>query len=55
MCPACIAAAVLYVAGSTSAGGVAALVLKTARAAGATRERRGKSGTTGKRPSAERG
>ena len=41
-----------YVAGSTSAGGIAALVLKTARAAGGTHERRGKSGTAGKRPSA---
>jgi predicted dithiol-disulfide oxidoreductase (DUF899 family) len=52
MCPACIGAAVLYVAGSTSAGGIAALVLKTARAAGGTHERRGTSGTAGKRPSA---
>jgi hypothetical protein len=34
MCPACIGAAVLYFAGSTSAGGIAALVLKSARAPG---------------------
>jgi hypothetical protein len=50
MCPACIGAAVLYFAGTTSAGGIAVLALKSARATRG-KECRGKAGSAENRQS----
>jgi len=47
MCPACVAAALLYLAGPTSAGGIAALVLKSARATRGSEKSRARSGPAG--------